>query len=165
MTFSSPKFILIYLPIVFLVYFFLNRQRLITAGKIWLVAASLIFYGYWSVAYIPLLALSITFNFFNGKMLASANKNSISSSSKKIALCTGIVLNLVLLGYFKYTNFIVDNINSTAGADLFFHQIALPLGISFYTFTQIAFLVDCYRNLAKEYSFVNYALFVTFSRT
>ncbi|MFW9078357.1 MBOAT family O-acyltransferase [Pseudomonas sp. P2757] len=162
MTFSSPKFILIYLPIVFLVYFFLNRQRLVTAGKFWLVIASLIFYGYWSAIYIPLLALSITFNFAIGKTLACTNMAIFSRVSRKTVLCIGIGFNLILLGYFKYTNFLVDNINSTLGTDLFFHQIVLPLGISFYTFTQIAFLVDCHRNLAREYNFVNYALFVTF---
>ncbi|UQS15052.1 MBOAT family protein [Pseudomonas sp. HS6] len=162
MTFSSPKFFLIYLPIVFFVYFFLNRKRLITAGKIWLVIASLIFYGHWSVAYIPLLGLSIGFNFIVGKTLATPTRPVMSCLSKKAILVIGIVTNLALLGYFKYANFLVDNINSALGTDLFFVQVVLPLGISFYTFTQIAFLVDCYKNLAKEYSFVNYALFVTF---
>jgi len=162
MTFSSPKFFLIYLPIVFFVYFFLNRKRLITAGKVWLVIASLIFYGHWSVAYIPLLGLSTGFNFIVGKSLATPNRPVTSCLSKKAILVIGIVTNLALLGYFKYANFLVDNINSALGTDLFFVQVVLPLGISFYTFTQIAFLVDCYKNLAKEYSFVNYALFVTF---
>ena len=162
MTFSSPKFFLIYLPIVFFVYFFLNRQRLVTAGKVWLVIASLIFYGRWSVAYIPLLMFSIGFNFIVGKALAAPDNTLPSGLSKRAILGIGIVTDLALLGYFKYTNFLVNNINSVLGTELFFYQVILPLGISFYTFTQIAFLVDCYKNLAKEYSFVNYALFVTF---
>lgn len=162
MTFSSPKFFLIYLPIVFFVYFFLNRQRLVTAGKVWLVIASLIFYGRWSVAYIPLLMFSIGFNFIVGKALAAPDNHLPSGLSKRAILGIGIVTDLALLGYFKYTNFLVDNINSALGTELFFYQVILPLGISFYTFTQIAFLVDCYKNLAKEYSFINYALFVTF---
>lgn len=162
MTFSSPKFILIFLPIVFFVYFLLNRQRLITAGKWWLVIASLVFYGHWSAIYIPLLLLSISFNFTVGKRLSSTDENNVSTIPRKTLLCMGIGANLILLGYFKYTNFFIDNINSTFGTNLFFEQIVLPLGISFYTFTQIAFLVDCHRNLAKEYNFINYALFVTF---
>ncbi len=156
MIFNSTKFILIFLPSVFFVYFTLNRLRFITAGKAWLVVASLIFYGYWSVAFIPLLLLSITVNYLIGHRLASHQRPS------KTILVVGISLNLILLAYFKYTNFFIDNINTFTSTNLFIEQIALPLGISFYTFTQIAFLVDCYRKLAKELSFINYALFVTF---
>jgi D-alanyl-lipoteichoic acid acyltransferase DltB (MBOAT superfamily) len=161
MIFNSTKFILIFLPTVFFVYFTLNRLRFITAGKAWLVVASLVFYGYWSVAFIPLLLLSITVNYFIGHRLASREKTSNQRPSKTI-LVVGISLNLILLAYFKYTIFFIDNINTFTSTNLFIEQIALPLGISFYTFTQIAFLVDCYRKLAKEFSFINYALFVTF---
>jgi D-alanyl-lipoteichoic acid acyltransferase DltB (MBOAT superfamily) len=139
MIFNSTKFILIFLPSVFFVYFTLNRLRFITAGKAWLVVASLIFYGYWSVAFIPLLLLSITVNYLIGHRLESHQRPS------KTILVVGISLNLILLAYFKYTNFFIDNINTLTSTNLFIEQIALPLGISFYTFTQIAFLVDCYR--------------------
>jgi D-alanyl-lipoteichoic acid acyltransferase DltB (MBOAT superfamily) len=162
MTFSSPKFIFIYLPIVFLVYFLLNRQKWVTAGKYWLVIASLVFYGQWSVYYIPLLLFSICFNFWLGRTLASNNLNPIPESYKNILLGIGIAANVILLGYYKYSNFFIENFNSTFSTDIFLQQIVLPLGISFYTFTQIAFLVDCRKKLAREYNFINYALFVTF---
>lgn len=162
MVFSSPTFILLYLPIVFLVYFLLNKTRLILAGKCWLVAASLFFYGYWSVAYLPLLLGSIFFNFMVGSALSPATTRLRLKLSRKTILTLSIAVNLGLLGYFKYANFFIENINSLSNSHIELQQIILPLGISFYTFTQIAFLVDSYRGEAKEYDFINYALFVTF---
>jgi len=162
MIFSSTKFILLYLPIVFAVYFLLNRYRLVSAGKLWLVAASLFFYGYWSTDYIPLLLASITFNFVVGCALSPHAPRFRIQSSRKLVLGLSIAANLILLGYFKYANFFIDNLNAVSSSAYSLGEIALPLGISFYTFTQIAFLVDSYRGEAKEYDFVNYALFVTF---
>lgn len=162
MIFSSSAFILVYLPIVFLIYFSLNRRRWITAGKLWLVAASLYFYAYWSVAYLPLLLGSIGFNYLMGRWVSPHSTNLLKPSSKKIVLALGIAINLALLAYFKYANFLIDNFNGLTGSSIGLQQIILPLGISFYTFTQIAFLVDSYRGEAKEYDLVNYALFVTF---
>lgn len=162
MIFSSSIFILVYLPIVFAVYFVLNKTRLVSAGKIWLVLASLFFYGYWSVAYLPLLLGSIVFNYASGWLVSPYTTALRSAHRKKWALAGAIAINLSLLAYFKYTNFLIDNFNALAGGHVGFEQIILPLGISFYTFTQIAFLVDSYRGEAKEYDFINYALFVTF---
>ena len=165
MIFSSWRFIFLFLPIVFFGYFFLNRIKLVTAGKVWLVAASLIFYSYWSIKYLPLLLLSICFNFAVGTSL-SPHAKSFSlgrlSLSRYWLLVFGITSNLALLGYFKYANFFIDNINLAFKSGYDLPAIALPLGISFFTFTQIAYLVDSYRNKAKEYDLVNYALFVTF---
>ncbi|MGE6824693.1 MBOAT family O-acyltransferase [Pseudomonas soli] len=162
MIFSSPAFILAYLPIVFFVYFYLNKLRLVSAGKIWLVAASLFFYGYWSINYIPLLLGSILFNFIVGCAISPYAKGLRVPISRKVLLGLSIGINLALLGYFKYANFFIDNLNAAANTSFSPTQIILPLGISFYTFTQIAFLVDSYKGEAKEYDFVNYALFVTF---
>jgi len=162
MIFSSTAFILVYLPIVFFAYFALNRYRLIAAGKLWLVAASLFFYGYWSINYIPLLLGSIFFNFVIGCAISPHATGLRITTSRKLILGLSIALNLVLLGYFKYANFFIDNLNAVAGTSFHIAEIILPLGISFYTFTQIAFLVDSYKGEAKEYDFVNYALFVTF---
>lgn len=161
MLFNSTKFILLYLPIVFSGYFILNSQRLLLAGKCWLVIASLLFYGYWSIFYLPLLIGSITLNFTIGKAVSPTAK-AHSILSKRLTLSAGITTNLLFLAYFKYTNFFIDNINALSGTTLYIQQIVLPLGISFYTFTQIAYLVDSYKNQAKEYDFINYALFVTF---
>ncbi|MBD9566235.1 MBOAT family O-acyltransferase [Pseudomonas sp. PDM09] len=162
MLFSSTKFILLYLPIVFFGYFILNRQRLLLTGKYWLVIASLLFYGYWSILYLPLLIGSIALNFTIGKAVSPTIKINRTHISKRLTLTIGITINLLLLIYFKYANFFIENINTLSGTTLYIQQIVLPLGISFYTFTQIAYLVDSYKNQAKEYDFINYALFVTF---
>lgn len=151
------------MPIVFFGYFFLNKKRFITGGKLWLVLASFVFYGYWSVSYIPLLMGSILFNFLIGGAASPyTTRINLSAAKRKWVLIVGIAGNLLLLGYFKYTNFLIDNFNALTGSEIHFMHILLPLGISFYTFTQIAFLVDSYQGKAKEYDLVNYALFVTF---
>lgn len=162
MIFSSTAFILAYLPIVFFVYFGLNKLRLVPAGKLWLVAASIFFYGYWSIDYIPLLLASIFFNFVIGCAISPHAKGLRLHASRKTVLAFSIAANIALLGYFKYANFFIDNLNTATGSNYSLTEIILPLGISFYTFTQIAFLVDSYKGEAKEYDFVNYALFVTF---
>lgn len=162
MIFSSPVFILLFLPIVFFVYFFLNRIKLTLAGKAWLVAASLFFYAYWNVAYLPLLLISIFFNFAAGSALVPSTTTNRPRFSRKYVLTTCIILNLTLLGYFKYTDFIIENFNDLYKTNYPLKNILLPLGISFFTFTQIAYLVDSYKGKAKEYDFLNYSLFVTF---
>ena len=160
MIFNSPTFILLFLPLVFFGYFLLNRLRFVPASKAWLVVMSLFFYGYWNPIYIPLLLGSILFNFIVGTWLIP--KATRQPSLRPWVLGMGIAGNLFLLGYFKYANFLVDNINVALKAHYVLPQIVLPLGISFFTFTQIAYLVDSYRGEAKEYNFLNYALFVTF---
>jgi alginate O-acetyltransferase complex protein AlgI len=162
MIFSSPQFILLFLPIAFFGYFYLNRIRLVLAGKAWLVVMSLFFYAYWNVAYLPLLLISIFFNFAVGSALPPNSTLRRLRFSRRFILISSITLNLVLLGYFKYANFLIDNINAAFNVGFVLPQILLPLGISFFTFTQIAYLVDSYRGEAKEYDFLNYALFVTF---
>ncbi len=169
MLFSSWQFIVAFLPITFFVYFFLNGRRLIIAGKVWLVAASLFFYAYWDVTYLPLMLASIFLNFAIGTGLAQAHQEPHQSSHKshhrinrKVVLITGVVANLLLLGYFKYTDFFIENINMAFGTNHELPHIILPLAISFFTFTQIVYLVDSYRGETAEYDLLNYALFVTF---
>ncbi|MBL3520271.1 MBOAT family protein [Arcobacter lanthieri] len=159
MLFNSYEFIFIFLPVMFVVYFYLNSKRLVLGGKIWLVVGSLFFYSYWNVIYLPLILLSIFVNYGVGLSLVNHNKIKISS---KTILTFGIVFNLGLLGYFKYTDFFLDNFNGIFGTNIPLPHIILPLGISFFTFTQIAFLVDAYKQEAKEYSLINYMLFVTY---
>lgn len=162
MIFSSPEFILLFLPISFLLYFYLDRIRLVLAGKVWLVAGSLFFYAYWNIAYLPLLLASIFFNFAVGTGLSQNPELRRFRVSRRFALTGSIIVNLALLGYYKYADFLVENINSAFNAGYIAPQLLLPLGISFFTFTQIAYLIDSYRGEAKEYNFLNYALFVTF---
>ncbi|TLT03565.1 MBOAT family O-acyltransferase [Aliarcobacter cibarius] len=159
MLFNSYEFIFLFLPITFFVYFYLLSKRLILGAKIFLVIASLFFYGYWNFNYVPLILLSIFVNY--GVGLSLVNHEKIKLSSKSI-LTFGILFNVGLLGYFKYTDFLLDNFNGIFGSNVPLMHIILPLGISFFTFTQIAFLVDAYRKEAKEYSLINYMLFVTY---
>ncbi|MGJ0322691.1 MBOAT family O-acyltransferase [Aliarcobacter cryaerophilus] len=159
MLFNSYEFIFLFLPITFILYFYLLNQRLILGAKIFLVIASLFFYGYWNFSYVPLILLSIFVNYSVG--LSLVNNEKIKVNSKTI-LVFGVLFNVGLLGYFKYTDFLLENFNGIFGSNIPLPHIILPLGISFFTFTQIAFLVDAYRREAKEYSLVNYMLFVTY---
>ena len=154
MLFNSYAFIFVFLPLVFFVYFFLNKKRLSNLAKAFLVSASLFFYAYWSVYYLPILLGSIIFNFLISKFLAKHQSKAI--------LIFGIVCNLALLGYFKYADFLISNLNAIANTNLSLLHIALPLALSFVTFQQIAYLVDSYNKQTKENSFLNYCLFITF---
>lgn len=162
MIFSSPVFIFLLLPIAFFGYFFLNHLRLVFAGKAWLVAVSLFFYAYWKIDYLPLLLGSIFFNYIAGTAITPKSDTNRSRFSRRFVLFASIAINLGLLGYYKYVNFFIDNINTVFHAGYMVPQILLPLGISFFTFTQIAYLVDSYYGKTEEYDFLNYTLFVTF---
>jgi len=158
--FNSYIFIFAFLPIVFFGYFYLNSLRLTTAAKAFLVFSSLFFYSWWNVAYLPIILSSMLFNYVIGNIL---NDNfSKIRIRKKVVLTFGIIANILLLGYFKYADFFIENINMLTGSSLPLLHLALPLAISFFTFQQIAYLVDSYRGETREYDFLNYALFVTF---
>ena len=165
MLFNSYSFIFLYLPIVLLVFFWLARSSH-TFAAAWLALASLFFYGYWNPAYVGLLLGSIACNYALGLWIAKAGsriKNQgTADTNKKQLLVFAITANLLLLGYYKYANFFIDSTNSVAGTHWSVGEIILPLGISFFTFTQIAFLVDTYQGKVKEYSFIHYTLFVTY---
>ncbi|MGI6723276.1 MAG: MBOAT family O-acyltransferase [Arcobacteraceae bacterium] len=160
MLFNSYEFIFIFLPLTFILYFYLMSKRLVLGAKISLALASLFFYGYWNYIYVPLILLSIFVNYGVGISLVDSKR--LKNISKKSILIFGIVFNIALLGYFKYVDFFLDNFNGIFDSNIPLPHIALPIGISFFTFTQIAFLVDAYKNEAKEYNLVNYMLFVTY---
>jgi D-alanyl-lipoteichoic acid acyltransferase DltB (MBOAT superfamily) len=159
MLFNSYSFIFLFLPLMLLGYFWFLRHKLILGSKVWLVGGSLFFYGYWNMVYIPLLLGSILVNFLVGSALSGAK---LFHLSRKMVLGFGIIFNIALLGYFKYTDFLLENVNDFWGTDLPLPDIILPLGISFFTFTQIAFLVDAYKAKVKEVDFLNYILFVSY---
>lgn len=163
MLFNSIEFILVFLPVTLLVYFWLNQNRLIVAGKSWLVVASLVFYAWWNVQYLPLIVVSILINYAVGNILAKyASSKMLGKVNLIWVLIAGICFNLGMLGYYKYADFLLGNLG------YFLHEppaplgIVLPLAISFFTFTQIAYLVDSFRGKTNEYNLLNYALFVTF---
>ena len=160
MLFNSYIFIFLFLPAVLFVYFYLNHRRLTTASKAFLVIASLFYYSWWNVIYLPLILSSMLFNYFIGSRLSTNIKG--KRLSKKQLLTLGVSGNLLLLGYFKYADFFIKNIDYVLGIELPLLHLALPLAISFFTFQQIAYLVDSYRGETKEYDFLNYAIFVTF---
>lgn len=160
MLFNSNEFIFLFLPLTLLVFFGLGRfSRQLAAA--WLAAASLFFYGWWNPAFVALLAVSIGFNYAVGVALAH-EFDSQHVVRKQWTLFFGVAANLLLLGYFKYFNFFVDSLNAALGSNYSIDSKILPLGISFFTFTQIAFLVDASRGLAREFNFIHYVLFVTY---
>jgi len=158
MLFNSYSFIFVFLPIVLLGFHLIGKQGHHRVAIAWLVGASLFFYGWWNPAYLGLMMFSIFFNYGIGVSLGGVPK----APNKKPILVFGIIANLALLGYFKYANFFVDNLNNIAGTNIVLEQIILPLAISFFTFQQIAYLVDAWRGETKEYNFLHYCLFVTF---
>ena len=159
MLFNSDIFIFCFLPIVAIFFFVIATfSNLCAAG--WLVLASLFFYGWWSPKAVPLLVISILVNYAFGYAISECKVN--SGAIRKRLLCVSVAGNLALLGYFKYANFFASNVNAIAGSNMNLGEIILPLGISFFTFTQIAFLVDTFRRQASEYRLVHYALFVTY---
>ncbi len=161
MLFNSYIFVLAFLPVLLLMFFTLGRLGHLRSALLVLVTGSLFFYGWWNPIYVPLILLSVICNYWLGGRIGTANDQGIKRQAKAF-LTTGIIFNLGLLGYFKYANFFVDSFNFAAGSDLYLAPIALPLAISFFTFQQIAYLVDVYEQKAKEYDFLRYALFVTF---
>ena len=155
MLFNSYIFIFVFLPISFFVYFYLNKKRLTQASKAFLVFSSLFFYSWWNIVYLTLILFSMLFNFSIGSSFKK-NKN------QKYLLIFAILANILLLGYFKYSDFFIKNINFVFDSSIDLLNLALPLAISFFTFQQIAYLVDSYKGETKEYDFLNYAIFVSF---
>jgi D-alanyl-lipoteichoic acid acyltransferase DltB (MBOAT superfamily) len=149
------------LPLTFLIYFFLLSKRLIIGAKGFLVFASLFFYSWWNIIYLPIILTSMLFNYIVGNSL-NENFTHRIKIHKKSLLTIGIVGNISLLAYFKYADFFIFNVNFFSDANIPLLELALPLAISFFTFQQIAYLVDSYRRETTEYDFLNYALFVTF---
>lgn len=161
MLFNSYEFIFFFLPITFFIYFYLNHKRLIELSKAFLVASSLFFYAWWNINYLPLIVVSMLVNYVIGRKLSGFGTYK-KIYSRKLLLSTGIIFNLSLLAYFKYVDFFIINFNRTLDTNIELWNLALPLAISFYTFQQIAYLVDSYRKETKEYNFLNYAVFVSF---
>jgi len=160
MLFNSSLYIFAFLPTVVAVYFLLNRERLCTAAKWWLAIASLFFYSWWNPANLPILFGSMAGNWFFANRLWAANET--TDIKRRRWLATGIVFNLLYLGAFKYYDFVAGEIGSAFGLQIPLLGLALPLGISFFTLTQIAYLADIGDRLVPRQSFLNFALLVLF---
>jgi len=161
MVFSSYNFIFFFLPITLIVFCFLLKLKAAKLSKIWLVLASLYFYAQGSRDFLVFFLLIIVFNYLIGMAIIK------KSESKKdwialLLLWIGLIQNIGLLCYYKYTDFLVNNVNRLLGTDFILKNVLLPIGISFFTFQLIAYLVDCYRGNVKANSFLDYLFFVTF---
>lgn len=160
MLFNSYEFIFLFLPVVLLVFVRLERFRCTPLPELWLILTSLVFYAYWRSAYLLLLIGSIVFNYASG--LAIARNVARQHPRARRLLIAAIAADIVLLGYFKYTDFLIGTLNDIASTSIPLQHVVLPLAISFFTFNQIAFLVDVYKGHVHEHGFLHYALFIVF---
>ena len=156
MQFNSYIFILCFLPLTMLAYFGLNRLEKYNAAKLSLVVASLVFCGYTDISYVYILVFSILMNYMICLLMR------LCPQGCRLLVGIGIIANVALLGYFKYFDFLLENINALTGSNFNYLKLALPLGISYFTFQQIAYLVDAGRGACAEHSLVDYVLYVTF---
>lgn len=161
MLFNSFGYIFLFLPLTVCGYFVLNRYRMLAAAKVWLAAASLFFYGMWNINFLAVMLGSIFFNFAVGTMLQKTKKAK-NAGVRRSLFVMSLFLNVALLGYYKYADFFLQTLNALLQGDWPLLQVVLPLGISFFTITQVAYLVDVYEGLVEETDFLNYLLFVTF---
>ncbi len=160
MLFHSYEFFYVFLPIIFFLYFYLNKKHLPSPGIYLLILGSLFFYGWWNANYLPLILLSISANYAFG--VSISRHNTEEKSYKKLILIVGLIFNITLIACFKYLDFFINNINYLFSTHILMLNLQLPLAISFFTFQQIAFLTDCYKGEIKDHNFRNYLLFVSF---
>lgn len=158
MLFNSYIFIFIFLPVVLLIWYGLNHLKKYELAKVFLAGMSLWFYGYFNTYYLLIIIFSILVNYF----ISFIMKFSKTKLTNRIGLLCGIATNLGILFYFKYFDFFIENINYIFQSDFNLKHILLPLGISFFTFQQLSFIIDRCTGKAEHYSFVNYVTFVTF---
>jgi alginate O-acetyltransferase complex protein AlgI len=156
MLFNSYGFLFVFLPVT-LVGFFLLARRGMTLAASWLTLMSLVFYGWWDWRFVSLLVASIAFNYVMGLAIAR------STGRMRVAwFASAITVDLALLGYFKYANLLLGSVSAIQGTHYAALDIVLPLGISFFTFTQIAYLADVFQNKAREPRLIHYSLFVSY---
>lgn len=151
MVFSSLTFLFCFLPVVLLLYYIC---RSIVWKNVILLIASLLFYAWGEPVYVILMILSILFNYYAGR--------EIEATHKKSSLVFAVIVNLLILGYFKYSGFLVDTINSIFGTSIVNKKLALPIGISFYTFQAMSYLIDVYRGDSKgQENVLTFAVYIT----
>ncbi len=158
MLFTAPIFLFGLLPVTLIGAALINRHRpqLLVA---WLLVASMVFYAWWSIKYLALFGLSTLVNWLFGHALDRLSKG---SAARRFVLACGLVWNIGLLAFFKYTDFLITTLDQVTGGQWPLLHIVLPLGISFFTFQKIAYLVDIYRGQAHPGRFLDFALFVFF---
>lgn len=159
MLFNSYIFILAFLPTAVLGYFGLHKAKKHKLAKIFLCIMSLIFYGYFKIWYVFIIISSIIVNYFGTKLMSKIK----GKTTKTIYFITLLIINIGVLVYFKYLDFILLNLNILFKTSFDAMNVLLPLGISFFTFQQLSYVIDCYKNKETiKYKFWDYTLFVTF---
>jgi len=161
MLFNSYIFLFVFLPVVLSGFYLIKCSTYHHLSIAWLFASSLFFYAWWNPHYLVLILCSILFNYTLGREIGYHPVSS-QPRARKACLIIGVGINLAFLGYFKYTNFFINNLNHISHTQITVAPIVLPLAISFFTFQQIAYLMDIYRGTSQEHRFLHYALFVTF---
>jgi len=159
--FNSYSFIFIFLPLVVAVYFILNKYFPAKLARLFLLISSLVFMSLWNIYFAVVLIFSVLFNYALGSVLSNA-VGSLNSRRKNIVFLIAIIGNILLLGFFKYSNFFLGTINCLFSIKLGLFDLILPIGISFYTFMQIAWITDIYHYGEFRYDFISYCLYVTF---
>ena len=154
MLFNSYIFVFLFFPICLVGYYGLMHFQTNTAAKIFLIAMSLWFYGYFNISYLLIMICSIGVNYLFHRVS--------SRRPQKAVIILAVTANLGVLFYFKYFDFFLTTINTVFDTSVALHNILLPLGISFFTFQQISFVADTYHGEVRNCSFVDYALFVSF---
>lgn len=160
MLFNSYEFIFAFLPITIIGYFLLNHFDKHSIAKLWLVLCSLFFYGYFNLSYLWIIISSIIVNYLLSYYFDNSKTN--NSLFRKVLFCSGLFLNIGLLFFYKYLDFVFETVGNIFNRDPIHLGLILPLGISFFTFQQVSFLIDSYRGQTKRYNILDYSLFVTF---
>ena len=157
MAFNDLSFVFIFFPLAILLHKIIPG---ITGKNILLLVLSLLFFAWGSPEYVFLLILLILFNYFTGLQMAARKEKEVSC---KGVLVSGVIVNLLLLGFFKYWGFVIENINGLLGTDLPVRQLSMPMGVSFFTFSILSYLFDVYRDKAPAArNILEFSLFVTF---
>lgn len=161
MLFNSYSFIFIFLPLVVIIYFLTCKYWTAKWARFFLLVSSLVFMSFWNIYFTAVLAFSALFNYTMGRTLSNLCSND-GKKRKKIIFIIAVSGNILLLGFFKYSNFFIANINYFFSTQVDLLRLIIPIGISFYTFMQIAWLVDIYKQDHFRYNLIDYCLFVTF---
>ncbi|MDE7324435.1 MAG: MBOAT family protein [Lachnospiraceae bacterium] len=158
MLFNSYIFVFLFLPLVVTGYYLLHHMKWEKAALGYLIAMSMVFYGYQNIRYLAMLIASILFNYLLVFRMGKAR----TALQRRLCLAAGLLLNLGILFCFKYYDFFLENVNALFKTDYHFLRLVLPLGISFYTFQQLSYVIDSYRGECEQYSLLEYAAYVSF---
>lgn len=158
MLFNSFEYLFVFLPIVFIIYFLLNKFKLFNSAKVFLLLSSLFFYGSYKLDYVLIIISSIILNYSIYLFI----KKDVPQNKKKIVLIFGILCNILILIFFKYFNYLSEIVSEFFNNDFEIAKIIIPIGINFFTLQQISFIVDTYKKKTKDYNFIDYSLFICF---